>query len=209
MCGNTFLAVFSTTVLNILDVGFYGMRSFVLGSYIFLFFASTLGVNFNKKLARKRYLVFGFLFCALLQFGLAVVSYLEKDDNDDNTYRFLFVLCLFSFYAVYNFSVGPATSIFTSDILKDRGITYAVALNWVGNIISLVLYLNTHIHINYFVYGVCAFLGFLFSSKYVIETRYLTFNEIVVKYNPNIIGTSRMHQAKASMNTQSSHNDSY
>lgn len=104
-----------------------------------------------------------------------MVSYLESSDNDSYTLRFLFVLCLFFFYAAYNFSVGPATSIFTSDILKDKGISYSVAMNWLGNIISLVLYLNTHLHINFFVYGVFALIGFLFSTKFVIETRYMNF----------------------------------
>lgn len=120
MCGNTFLAVYSTSVLGTIASDFDTMRCFVLGSYIFLFFVSTLGVSFNRKLARKRYLVGGFFFCGLMQLALAAVSVAGNDALSTNiNNRFLFVLSLFAFYAAYNFSIGPVTSIFTSDILKD------------------------------------------------------------------------------------------
>lgn len=166
------------------------MRSFVLGLYIFLFFASTLGVTFNRKLARRRYLIGGFGFCAILQFIFSIVSYIEETNKDNGTVRFIFFLVLFLFYATYNFSVGPVTSIFTSDILKDKGITYSVAANWLGNIISLVLFLNTDLYINYIVFGVAGLIGCLVSYKFVIETRYLDYAQIQRAYNSNRTTTS-------------------
>lgn len=70
--------VFLTGVVGVIDFSVEDERSFVLGLYIFLFFASTLGINFNRKLARRRYLVGGFAFCALLQYIFSVVSYIEE-----------------------------------------------------------------------------------------------------------------------------------
>lgn len=90
---------------------------------------------------------------------------------------------LFLFYAAYNFSVGPVTSIFTSDMLKDKGITYSVAMNWLGNIISLALYLNTELYINYIVFGTAGLIGCIVSLKFVIETRYLDYAQIQRAYN--------------------------
>lgn len=158
-------------------------RSFVLGLYIFLFFASTLGVTFNRKLARRRYLIGGFGVCAVLQFIFSIVSYIEETNKDNANVRFIFFLVLFLFYGTYNFSVGPVTSIFTSDILKDKGITYSVAANWFGNIISLLLFLNTDLYINYIIFGVAGLIGCFVSFKFVIETRYLDYAQIQRAYN--------------------------
>ncbi|KAL4508495.1 hypothetical protein ABPG72_003799 [Tetrahymena utriculariae] len=185
MCGNTYLAVYSTGVLGIVTSDFYHMRSFVLGSYIFLFFVSTLGVSFNRKLARKRYLIGGFLFCALCQTGLAIIASFKDDVQNNSSLQFLLVLFLFFFYAAYNFSVGPVTSIFTSDILKDEGMSYSIVMNWLGNVISLTLFLNTQVYVNCIVFALSAFCGFTFCLKYVVETRYMNFNDIQKTYQNN------------------------
>lgn len=162
------------------------MCCFVLGSYLFLFFVSTLGVSFNRKLARKRYLVGGFFFCGLMQLALAIISSPGKHQLANHiSLRFLFIISLFAFYAAYNFSVGPVTSIFTSDILKDRGMSFSIVMNWLGNTISLLLNYNTELSVNFYIFSACAFCGFICSLKFVVETRYKDFNDILRTYqNP-------------------------
>lgn len=97
------------------------------------------------------------------------------------------ILFLFFFYAAYNFSVGPVTSIFTSDILKDEGMSYSIVMNWLGNVISLTLFLNTKVFVNNIIFGVCALLGFVFSYKFIVETRYMNFNDIQKTYKNNAV----------------------
>jgi len=95
------------------------------------------------------------------------------------------MISLFAFYAAYNFSIGPVTSIFTSDILKDRGMSYSIVMNWLGNTISLLLNFNTKLFINYYVFSACAFCGCFCALRFVVETRYKDFNDILKTYeNP-------------------------
>lgn len=90
---------------------------------------------------------------------------------------------LFSFFAAYNFTLGPITSILTADILKDRGMSISVASNWIGMFISIVIeIMDIDFYINCLCYAGFAFLGFLFSAVYIIETYWLTFPDIVALY---------------------------
>jgi len=90
---------------------------------------------------------------------------------------------LFSFFAAYNFTVGPVTSILSSDILKDKGMSVSVAANWLGTFVSIGLTIMDHdFYINVVVYTVCAFVGFLFSAVFIIETYWLNFTDIVSLY---------------------------
>ncbi|EWS75983.1 MFS transporter (macronuclear) [Tetrahymena thermophila SB210] len=178
MSGCTAMIGLSPNVIGLITDDYETKKCMILGTYLFLFFVATLGVGFNRKLARKKYLVGGFLLCAVFQIILAIISYFTNDLKTNTTLQFVFLMFVFFFYASYNFTVGPVTVILTSDILKDRGFSYSIMMNWVGVFLSIMLLINPQQYINHIIYGTFALFGFLFSVKYIVETKWLNFNDI-------------------------------
>ncbi|EAR82494.1 MFS transporter (macronuclear) [Tetrahymena thermophila SB210] len=171
----------SNIVIGQISSNYELQRCIILGTYFFLLFVAVIGVTFNRKLARKKYLVGGFLLCSVFQFILAIIS--SKSTLKENiTLQFIFLLFIFFFYAAYSFTVGPVTVILTTDILKDRGLSYSMMAFWLGIFFSLILLINPYQYINHIIYGSFAFLGFLFSINYIAETRWLNFSNIQELY---------------------------
>lgn len=65
MTGCTAMAALSPGIIGLVTEDYETKRCIILGTYLFLLFVATLGVGFNRKLARKKYLVGGFLLCAI------------------------------------------------------------------------------------------------------------------------------------------------
>ncbi|KAL4484397.1 hypothetical protein ABPG74_019574 [Tetrahymena malaccensis] len=178
MSGGTALIGLSGSVIGLLTNDPVMERCLILGSYVFNLFVSTLGVAFDRKLARKKYLVGGFMLCSIFQFTMALISGCSNDLKENLTLQFTFFMFLLFFYASFNFTIGPVTVILTSDILKDRGFSYSIMANWLGHFFSFVLLVNPYQYINHIIYGIFSFLGFLFSMKYIIETRWFNFSNL-------------------------------
>ncbi|EAR82492.1 MFS transporter (macronuclear) [Tetrahymena thermophila SB210] len=182
MTGCTALTGLSSVVIGLISSNYETKRCIILGTYFFLLFVAVLGVAFNRKLARKKYLVGGFLLCSIFQFILAIISSFKSTLKENITLQFVFLLFIFFFYAAYNFTVGPVTVILTTDILKDRGLSYSIMANWLGIFFSFILLINPYQYINHIIYGSFAFFGFIFSINYIVETRWLNFSNIQELY---------------------------
>ncbi|EAR82490.1 MFS transporter (macronuclear) [Tetrahymena thermophila SB210] len=178
MSGGTAVIGLSGSVIGLLTDNPEMERCLILGSYVFNLFVSTLGVAFDRKLARKKYLVGGFLLCSICQFIMAIISSCFNNLKENLTLQFTFFMFLLFFYASFNFTIGPVTVILTSDILKDRGFSYSIMANWLGHFFSFVLLVNPYQYINHIIYGFFGFLGFLFSMKYIVETRWFNFSNL-------------------------------
>ncbi|KAL4484398.1 hypothetical protein ABPG74_019575 [Tetrahymena malaccensis] len=182
MTGCTAMIGLSPVIVGLISSNYEIQRCIILGSYIFLLLVATLGVAFNRKLARKKYIVGGFLVCSIFQFAIAIISSFITTLSQDYTLQFVFLMFVFLFYASYSFSVGHVVVILTSDILKDRGFHYSIMANWLGLLISFCLLVNPYQYINHIIYGTFAFIGFLFSIKYIAETKWLNFSKIQELY---------------------------
>lgn len=65
MSGCTAMVGLSPNMIGLITTDYEMKRCIIIGTYFFLLFVATLGVAFNRKLARQKYLVSGFFLCAI------------------------------------------------------------------------------------------------------------------------------------------------
>ncbi|KAL4489900.1 hypothetical protein ABPG72_010799 [Tetrahymena utriculariae] len=130
MTGCTAMIGLSPVIIGIISSDYEIQRCIILGSYIFLLLVATLGVAFNRKLARKKYLVGGFLVCSIFLFALAIISSFTTALSKNHTLQFVFLMFVFLFYASYSFSVGHVVVILTSDHLTSLKIEAFTTALW-------------------------------------------------------------------------------
>lgn len=92
MSGCTALAGLSPGIIGLVTSDYETKRCLIFGTYLFLFFVATLGVGFNRKLARKNILLvvssFVLYFNFVLQESATSQTHLHKTKHFNS-----FILC--------------------------------------------------------------------------------------------------------------------
>ena len=95
---------------------------------------------------------------------------------------------MFLFFGAFNCSVGPVTWIYTSDILKGRGLSASITANWAGNVIVSLVFIAmndfsfVHVSLVFAFFAVSCFVASVLSMRTILETEGKSFKEIIKLY---------------------------
>ena len=92
------------------------------------FVATLIGMLFLGCFGRKSLMFFFNVLMALDLVGLGIFS-IKGDD-----YNAYMIACTMAFICFFEFSSGPITWLYMSEIMQDRAVSIATVLNWVVNI---------------------------------------------------------------------------
>merc|ERR1712127_550244 len=97
------------------------------------------------------------------------------------------IICILSFIAAFEFSSGPITWLYMSEIMQDKAVSIATVLNWlvtlvVSAITPSITKPDSNIPYIFFTVGILTILGALFMIVFMKETKGKSQNEIAELY---------------------------
>jgi hypothetical protein len=158
---------YSNTIFK--NVGFSpNLISAIIG--IVNFFTSCLGIGMLSMFGRKTLL----LSCsACMVVVLAMVGLSIKEGWNTPT-----IVAILTFITLFEFSSGPITWLYMSEIMQDKALSIATVLNWSMNlivsIITPIIATDTTIPYIFFSVSGTTLLGTIFIAVFMKETKGLT-----------------------------------
>ena len=179
---------YSNTLFS--SLGSPDLVTFLIGSVNFLSVFGGLFLLF--RYGRKSIMVTFNIGMAIVLFSVGFVSLKQsnwKDEDGSNPYTVPSVLLVLVFIAFFEFSSGPITWLYMSEIMQDKTQSIATVLNWLVNlVISLVTpsLISTigkeNIGYIFMSVGVLTMFGAIFMYFFMIETKGLSPQEIDEKF---------------------------
>lgn len=179
---------YSNTLFS--SLGSPDLVTFLIGSVNFLSVFGGLFLLF--RYGRKSIMVTFNLGMAIVLFLVGFVSLKQsnwKDDDGSNPYTVPSVLLVLVFIAFFEFSSGPITWLYMSEIMQDKTQSIATVLNWLVNLVislvtpSLISSIGKdNIGYIFMSVGVLTLVGAIFMYFFMIETKGLSPQEIEEKF---------------------------
>lgn len=145
------------------------------------FLTTFLAMRWIEKMGRRPLLLLGFIGTALTLLCVALIVYLDMP-----SIRWISAIAIFGYIACFAVSLGPLPWVMMPEIFplhfRGQGASFATASNWIFNTLVVIsfptfLYLFG-IGATFLIYAFFCFLGFLFSWRYVPETKNLSLETI-------------------------------
>ena len=183
---------YSNTLFS--SLGSPDLVTFLIGSVNFLSVFGGLFLLF--RYGRKSIMVTFNLGMAIILFLVGFVSLKQSgwkpEDHEDgasNPYTVPSVLLVLIFIAFFEFSSGPITWLYMSEIMQDKTQSIATVLNWLVNLVislvtpSLISSIGKdNIGYIFMSVGVLTLIGAIFMYFFMIETKGLSPQEIDEKF---------------------------
>ncbi|HEX5554756.1 MAG TPA: sugar porter family MFS transporter [Chitinophagaceae bacterium] len=144
-----------------------------------LFVLTILAIILVDRMGRRKLMLIGTLFMALLLFLLA---WSFNSTAVNGTLVFIFVM---AYIAIYAFTLAPVTWVLLSEIfpnyIRSKALSLSSCVLWLATF--LVVFISPYLLrlspvINFIIFGICNIIGFFFVFRYVPETKGKTLEEI-------------------------------
>lgn len=134
-----------------------------------------------ERVGRRTLLMLGFAGATIFLICIAIFAQLQGP---------IFQLCaaisIFLYISSFAIGIGPVPFILISEVfplkIRGQGMSFAAASNWMFNSIVVAIFptllLWYGISYTFLIYGVCCALGFLYTLRFVPETKGLSLEEI-------------------------------
>ena len=145
------------------------------------FLTTFLAMRWIEKMGRRPLFLLGFIGATLTLLCVAILAYL-----DIPSLRWLSAIAIFGYIASFAVSLGPLPWVMMPEIFplrfRGQGASFATASNWIFNTLVVVSF-PTLLHLfgigtTFLLYAFFCFLGFLFTWRYVPETKNLSLETI-------------------------------
>lgn len=155
-----------------------GLLNAVFVGLVFFVF-TILAIVLVDKMGRKKLMLVGTSFMALLLFLLA---WSFNSSSVNGTLVFIFVMV---YIAVYAFTLAPVTWVLLSEIfpnyIRSKALSLSSCVLWLATF--LVVFISPFLLklspvINFIIFGICNIIGFFFVWHYVPETKGKTLEEL-------------------------------
>jgi len=166
---------YSNTIFK--DIGFSANKITALIGIV-NFITSGVGIVLLGMFGRKTLM----LTCSCLMVVLLGLVGLSIDQH----WNTVTVACIMSFITLFEFSSGPITWLYMSEIMQDKALSIATVLNWCMNLVISIITptIATPETIPYIFYSVSALtlFGSIFIAIFMKETKGLSQNQLEVLF---------------------------